>query len=165
MRTMSTRFGLALAGIAFLALIAGVAVAIATDSGPVAVAEGDTAAPAPVAGIGNIMNAVNHEQHGLFGMIKTFCDANGGDKAAWKLARHRAQIVAEAGNILMAKSPPRGADDAAGLKKWKQHCADFREAGKGLAKALAFRKADKAKKAIGIVAAQCEACHKDHRSN
>ena len=59
----------------------------------------------------------------------------------------------------------RTARAPAGLKKWKQHCADFREAGKGLAKALAFRKAAKAKKALGVVTAQCEACHKDHKSD
>ncbi|MDA1194560.1 MAG: hypothetical protein O2894_05190 [Planctomycetota bacterium] len=164
MRTMSTRLGLVFAGFAFLALVAAVAVAIATDTGPVAVAEGE-AAEEPVAGITNVMNAVNHEEHGLFGMIKSFCDADGADKDGWALARHRAQMIAEAGNTLMGKSPPRGADDAAGLAKWKQHCANFRDAGKDLSKALAFKKADRAKAAIAAVAAQCEACHKDHRSN
>jgi len=163
MRSMSTRLGLAFAGLAFLALGAAVAVSIVTDSGPQAVADGD-AAPEPVAGVTNIMNAVNHEEHGFYGMIKAFCD-NPTDKAGWKLARHRAQMIAESGNTLMGKSPPRGADDAAGLKKWKQHCADFRDAGKGLSKALAFRKPDRAKKALAAVTAQCEACHNDHRSN
>ncbi len=164
MRTMSTRFGLAIAGLAFLALAAAVGVSIATDSGPDAVADGDPA-PEGVAGITNVMQAVNHETHGFYGQIKAFLDAGGGDKDGWKLARHRAQIIAESGNILMGKSPPRGADDAAGLKKWKTHCATFRDCGKKLAKALAFRKPDRAKKALAVVTAQCEACHKDHRSD
>lgn len=163
MRTFSTRLGLAFAGLAFIALVAAVGVSIATDSGPEAVADGEPAVD-PVAGITNIMNAVNHETHGFYGMITAFCN-NPSDKDGWKLARHRAQIIAESGNILMGKSPPRGADDAAGLKKWKQHCADFRDAGKALSKALAFRKPDRAKKALAAVAAQCEACHNDHRSN
>lgn len=162
MRSMSTRLGLALAGLTFIALVVAVGASIATHGGPDAVAADDPA-PDPVAGISNIMNAVNHEEHGFFGMIKTFCDKPT-DKAGWKLARHRAQMIAESGNTLMDKSPPRGADDAAGIKKWKQHCADFREAGKALAKALAFRKPDRAAKAIAAVAAQCEACHNDHRS-
>jgi cytochrome c556 len=155
MRTLPTRLGLALAGLCLCSLATAIGVALAAD-----------AEPEPVAGITNIMNAVNHDEHGLFGMIKHFCDKGGeasGDD--WKLMRHRAQVVAESGNILMSKSPPRGGDDAAGITKWKQHCADFRDAAKGLSKALAFKKADRVKAALAAVAAQCEACHKDHRSN
>ena len=163
MRSMSTRLGLALAGLTVIALGLAVAVSIATDAGTSAVADDEGPAATPVAGIGNIMNAVNHEETGFFAMIKTFCDSPT-NKDGWKLARHRAQIMAESGNLLMGKSPPRGADDAAGLKKWKQHCADFRDACKSLSKALAMRKGDRAKKAIAAVAAQCEACHNDHRS-
>ena len=163
MRSMSTRLGLAFAGLTFLALALAVGASIATDGGPAAVAD-DEPSVESVAGIGNIMNAVNHEEHGFYGMIKGFCDSPS-DKDGWKLARHRAQIMAESGNILMDKSPPRGADDAAGLKKWKQHCATFRDTCKDLSKALAMRKADRAKKALAAVFAQCEACHKDHRSN
>ena len=164
MRTLVTRLGLVTAGLAFLALGLAVTAALGTDSGPTAVADGD-AATEPVAGISNVMNAVNHEEHGFFGMIKQFCGADGQDKDGWKLARHRAQIMAECGNVLMGQSPPRGADDAEGLKRWKEHCASFRDACKDLSKALAFRKADRAQKAIAAVAAQCTACHDDHRAN
>jgi cytochrome c556 len=164
MRSLSTRLGLAVAFLTFLALGAAVAVSIATDSGTLAVAADDPA-PAPVAGISNVMNAVNHDQHGLYGLVKAFCSSDAPDKAGWSLARHRAQMVAEAGNTLMGKSPPRGADDAAGLKKWKQHCADFRAAGKSLAKAMAIKKPARVKAAIQAVEAQCTACHDDHKSN
>ena len=163
MRSLSTRLGLAFAGLVFIALGAAVAVSIATDVGPQAVADDEPSAT-PVAGIGNIMNAVNHEETGFYAMIKAFCN-NPTDKDGWKLARHRAQIMAESGNLLMDKSPPKGADDAAGIKKWKQHCANFRDACKGLSKSLAMRKADRAKKALDAVFAQCEACHNDHRSD
>ena len=78
--------------------------------------------------------------------------------------RSRAQIMAECSNILMSKSPPRGADDAAGLTKWKQHCANFRECCKKLSKALAMKKADKAAAALTAVDNQCTACHDDHKS-
>ena len=156
MRRFPLRLGLAAAGMTFLSLVVAVTIAIAADD----------PAPKPVAGIANVMNAINHEQHGLFGMIKSFCDKGGtADAEVWKLMRHRAQIIAEAGNILMIKSPPRGADDAAGLKKWKQHCEEYRELSKKLSKALAFKKVDKVKAAVDACMKQCEACHKDHKSN
>lgn len=156
MRRFPLRFGLALAGITFLSLVVAVSIAIGADD----------LGPKPVAGIANVMNALNHEQHGLFGMIKNFCDKGGSEDAeVWKLMRHRAQILAEAGNILITKSPPRGADDEAGLKKWKQHCVTYRNLNKGLAKALAFKKVPKVKAALDKITAQCEACHKDHKSN
>jgi len=148
------RFSLALAGVTFLSLVVALSVALAADP-----------APKPVAGITNIMNAVNHTEHGMFGQIKTFVEKGGGDADAWKLMRHRAQVVAECGNILMGKSPPRGGDDAAGITKWKQHCAAFRDVAKKLSKAMAFKKVDKAKAAVAAVLAQCEACHKDHKSS
>ena len=154
MARIPLRFGLALAGVAFLSLVVAVTVARGDDE-PV---------QEPVAGIQNIMNALNHDQHGLFGEIKKFVVAGGGDDDAWKLMRHRANMIAEGGNILMDKSPPRGADDAAGLRKWKQHCADFRQAGKDLAKALAYKKPEKAQAALDAVVVRCEACHKDHKS-
>ena len=155
MRRLSTRLGLALAGLSLASLALAIGMAWAADP-----------APKAVAGITNVMNAVNHEQHGLFGMIKGFCGKGGSaDAAEWKIMRHRAQIIAESGNTLMAKSPPRGADDAAGITKWKTHCAEFREAAKKLSRALAFKKIDKVNPALAAVAAQCEACHTDHRSN
>jgi hypothetical protein len=155
MRRLSTRLGLALAGLSLGSLALAIGVALAADP-----------APSPVAGITNVMNAVNHEQHGLFGTIKAFCEKGGSeDGDEWKLMRHRAVIIAEAGNILMSKSPPRGADDAAGMTKWKTHCADFREAAKKLSRTFPFKNIDKVRPALAAVAAQCDACHKDHRSN
>ncbi len=155
MRKLPTRIGLALAGVAFFSIALAVSVAVIAEP-----------APKPVAGITNIMNAVNHETEGLYGMIKKFCDGGGqGSADQWKMMRHRAQVMAECGNILMAKSPPRGADDAAGMAKWKQHCANFRDASKKLSKALAFKKMNKVTPALAAVAAQCDACHNDHKSN
>lgn len=157
MRKIPVRFGLLAAGFTFLSLVVAVTIAIGAED----------PTPQPVAGVKNIMNAVNHEEHGLYGMIKGFCDSGGSGASGdtWKIMRHRAQIIAECGNVLMDKQPPRGGDDAAGLAKWKQHCANFRGEAKALSKALAMRKIDRAKAALAKVAAQCEACHKDHRSN
>lgn len=155
MSNSTIRVCVGLAGAMFLTLVTAVGFAIAEDE-----------QPKSVAGISNIMIAVNDPKTGLFGRIKDFCLASPGkDKAEdWKVNRHRAQIVAECANVLMIKSPPRGADDEAGVTKWRKHCADFREAARDLSKALARKKADMAAEAIKAVEAQCEACHNDHRS-
>ena len=154
MSTSSIRLGVGLAGAAFLSLVAAVTIAIAEPE------------PKPVAGISNIMIAVNDEKVGMGGQIEAFLATNPGkDKSEeWKLARHRAQVMAECGNVLMSKSPPLGADDAAGQTRWKQHCADFRDCCKALSKALAMKKVDKAQAALKTVKERCDACHKDHRS-
>ena len=154
MRRFPTRLGLAMAGATFLTLVIAVTVAISEPE------------RTPVAGIKNIMSAINHEEVGFYGMIKKFLekDAATADGAVWKLMRDRAQVMAECGNILMDKSPPRGADDDAGQAKWKQHCANYRDVTKKFGKALAYKKVPKATAALALVTAQCDACHKDHRS-
>ena len=138
MSKTSVRVGLALAGASLLTLVVAVTVAIAD------------AEPKGVAGIPNIMIAVNDDKVGMYSQIKAFCAGNPSkDQAeAFKLMRHRAQVMAECGNVLMSKSPPRGADDAAGLAKWKQHCADYRDLCRKLSKALAMKNAGKASAAI-----------------
>ncbi len=152
MSKSSIRLGLGAAGLVALSLVAAVSIAAPEKK--------------PVAGIKNIMLAVNDEKVGFYGMISAFLATNPGkDKGdEWKLMRHRAQIMAECGNVLMDKSPPLGADDDAGMAKWKQHCADFRDACKKLSKSLAMKKADKAQAALKNVQARCDACHDDHRS-
>ena len=154
MSKSSIRLGLGAAGLAFLSLVAAVTIAIAAPE------------KKSVAGIKNIMIAVNDEKVGFYGMITAFVATNPGkDKAdEWKLMRHRAQIMAECGNVLMDKSPPLGADDAAGQAKWLQHCADFRETCKKLSKALAMKRLEKVQAALKDVQARCDACHDDHRS-
>jgi hypothetical protein len=154
MSKSSIRIGVGLAGAAFLSLVVAVTVALAD------------AEPKPVAGISNVMLAVNDLDHGMYGQIKKFVETNPGkDKAdVFKIMRSRAQIMAECGNILMGQSPPRGADDAAGMTKWKQHCANFRDVCKTLSKALAMKKAGKCSTAIKAVDNQCTACHDDHKS-
>ena len=154
MRTFPTRLGLATAAASFLTLVIAVTVAISEPERK------------PVAGIKNIMSAVNHEKVGFYGMIKTWLATNppSSDGENWKLMRDRAQVMAECGNILMDKSPPRGADDEAGKAKWMQHCADYRDTTKKFGKALAYKKVPKATAALEAVTAKCDACHKDHKS-
>lgn len=158
MRTLSTRIALLLATASAAALVLGV-LAVGPATGD------DEAAPETVAGIKNVMNAVNHETDGFYGMIRAFCTANPDkDDEGWKLAQHRAIMMAEAGNLLMAMTPPKGADNDAGMKNWRTECAAFRDACKELRKALAFKNAEKVQAALAGVQARCDACHTAHRS-
>lgn len=123
----------------------------------------DGAKPVPVAEIKDVMKCNNDKTNGLFGMIKACLKAEPG-AAEWKLAAHRAALVAEGGNILMGLTPPKGAEDDAGKAKWSGHAADFREAVKELRKALNMKKYEDAKNAVAAVEKQCDACHADHQS-
>ncbi len=158
MPTLPTRIALLLAAATAVAIVAGV--------GGVGPATGDDEpAPEAVAGIKNVMNALNHEQDGFYGLIRGFCQANPGkDDEGWKLAQHRAIIMAEGGNMLMGMTPPKGADDDAGMRNWRTECAAFRDACKELRKALAFKNAEKVTAALTAVQARCDACHTAHRS-
>jgi hypothetical protein len=139
------------------------AVGAAAVFGVCAVALQADAKPAAVAEIKDVMNANNHKGDGLFGMIKACLKAEP-DAKAWKLAAHRAAIVAEGGNVLMGLTPPRGGEDDAGLAKWRDHAAAFRDAAKELMKACKMKKYEDAKNAAAAVEKQCDACHADHQN-
>ena len=148
MRTISQRIGLGLVLVA--AFIGTYALSTSADDGKPTYA--------PVANIKNIMNAVNSEEGGLFGMMKTDCKTGGLDSKGWNLMRHRAAIVAEAGNILMQLDPPKGEADS-----WRKYAAAFRDTVKKLKKPMIRRKADAVLAGLADVEKQCEACHKVHR--
>jgi hypothetical protein len=128
------------------------AVAVQADAKPVAVAE-----------IKDIMNANNHKVDGLFGLIKQCLKAEP-DGKQWKMAAHRAAIVAEGGNMLMGLHPPKGADDDAGKAKWAEHAAAFRDAAKELMKACKMKKYEDAKNAAAALEKKCDGCHADHQN-
>ena len=115
----------------------------------------------PVAEIKDVMHANNNKPNGLFGLIKAVL-ATEPSAADWKLAAHRATMIAEGGNTLMGLTPPKGGDDAAGKAKWATHCAEFRAAARDLAKQLKMKKLDDAKKSMVELEKQCAACHGDH---
>ncbi len=112
----------------------------------------------PASNIKNIMNAINHEKDGLFGMIHTDCKSGSTTSDGFKLMRHRAAMIAEAGNLLAVMDPPKG-DKAS----WIKHSHAFRDAAKGLKKPLIKKKADQVMAQLAEVKKQCDACHKDHR--
>lgn len=148
MRTLLPRIGLS------LILLAGlVGIHAATTS-----ADGGKPAYTPVCNIKNLMNAINNEEGGLFGMMNADCKSGAIDSAGWNMMRHRAAMLAESGNILMQLDPPKG-DPAS----WQKHAAAFRDTAKALKKPLIRRKADLVMAGLAEVKKQCDACHKDHR--
>ena len=155
MRKLSVRLAYVMAGIAFVSIALAVSVAVG-DSPP----EAKT-----VGGIKNIMNAVNHEEHGFYAELKKFLDGNPGkgDKS-WKLLRHKAVVMGQLGNTLLELTPPKGANDAAGMTRWKTHAASFRDECMALSKQIALRKVDKAKEKLAVVTKRCDTCHADHRA-
>jgi hypothetical protein len=154
MRKFPRRLTLAMAACCLVAIAVAVVPAIGADD----------ASPEPIAAAKNIMNALNHERDGFYGMIRAFCTASDQTDEGWKMARHRAVMMAEGGNLLMGMTPPKGGDDAAGMKAWRVQCAQFRDACKELSKALALKKTDKVTAALDAVNARCEACHTAHRN-
>lgn len=154
MRTRIPRVGWAgRLGLAVIGLALGLSlVAISTRAE-------DTPQPEPVAGIKDIMNAVNHKGWGLYGMILK--DSRGEvDDRTWTLIANRAAVIAEAGNLLMGLSDdcPRGDQSS-----WLQHCADYREAANAVRKAAARQQLEKMREAIAALGQQCDACHADHQ--
>lgn len=150
MQTLLTRFGFA---IVLSAAFVG-ALALTSDAD-------ESAAPAykPIASIKNIMNAANHEEHGLFGMIKTFAassPARGGKD--WAIMGHRAYLLAEAGNVLAHLAPPKG-----DVASWREKAQAFASAAKALKKACAMQKAEKLTTQLEAVRKACDACHDAHR--
>ncbi|MDJ0975420.1 MAG: hypothetical protein QNJ98_13225 [Planctomycetota bacterium] len=148
MRTLLSRIGFGL----FLA-IGLVGIHAATTS-----ADNGKPTYAPVANIKNLMNAINHEEMGLYGMMQADCKSGKLTSAQWNLMRHRAAMLAESGNILMQLDPPKG--EAA---SWRKHAESFREAAKKLKKPMIRRKTDLVMAGLGEVQKQCDACHKAHR--
>lgn len=134
------------------------AVAIVGTHALTSEADGDKPAYTPVSNVKNIMNAMNHEEHGLFGMMNSACKSGNVTSDGWKMMRHRAAMLAEAGNILEQLAPPKGE-----VASWRKHAAAFRDAAKALKKPMIKRKTDQVTAALALVKKQCDACHTAHR--
>jgi hypothetical protein len=118
---------------------------------------------APAVSVRDVMNAVNHPKYGLFGLIKAAlkpeCTAED-----WKVIGYRAGLMVEAGNILKRLTPPRGAEDEAGMAKWKEHAGAYSAAAKQLRAAANTKNLADAQKAMGVINERCEKCHADHQN-
>jgi cytochrome c556 len=76
------------------------------------------------------------------------------DVEAWVFARGQALLIAETGNLLMLR-PPRSPAE----KIWLDRAGDLRTTATSLARQLAGRDFEKSRKALGVLANSCNACH------
>jgi hypothetical protein len=141
-------------------VVALVLVAVAASVWTVARAED----PKPYVTIKDVMNGCNHQQWGLFGLIKTTMKQPECTPQDWKVIAARAAVMAEAGNALQRLDPPRGGEDDAGMARWKEHCKAYSEAAKSLKSAAAVKNMDDATKAVAALTERCDKCHADHQN-
>jgi hypothetical protein len=76
------------------------------------------------------------------------------DAAAWKAVRSDVLILAEGGNLLLARKPAKDADE------WVKHSVASRDAGAALLKAAKAKDFAATKKAYEVMLGHCNACHK-----
>jgi cytochrome c556 len=150
MRNLTCRVGLV------LLLVGAATAAIALSSDQDAGAKTDYQ---PVCNLKDIMNALNGEEDGFYGMMKAFADKNPSrEDKAWAIMRHRAMMVAEGGQLLTEMDAPKG-DPAS----WTAKAEAFRDAAKALKRPMAMRKGDKLKAQLAVVRKACDSCHDAHR--
>ena len=124
--------------------------------------EGDDPAVKHVAAIKDVMFAVNNTEASVFATLKE--ELNGKlDEDGWEAVHGRAAVIVEAGNLLLGLKPPMGADDPAGLAKWKKHVLDYRGCAEAILDAAGKKDAAAASAAAKSLGARCAECHKDHR--
>ena len=126
-------------------------------------ASGEDPQPKSVAHIKDVMLTYNAGATSVVGVLKDTVSQATVDDEAWESASARATMTVEAGNMLLGMKPPRGADDAAGLAKWKQHVLDFRGCAEAAMEAAAKKDAAAVKTALMGLAKRCTECHKDHQ--
>lgn len=76
------------------------------------------------------------------------------DNAAWKQLRGDALILAEGGNLLLARLPEDGAED------WKRYSIESREAGEKIVLAAKQKNYSEAREAYIKMLDHCNSCHK-----
>lgn len=142
-------------------------VASASLLGLAAVAQGAADEPVvkPTAQIKDVMLAVNSPDESIVKSLTADFRKTDLDDEGWDVVRARASMVVEAGNLLLGMKPPVGADDAAGLAKWKQHVADYRGCGEAARDAAVKKDAAAGQAAMTSLQKRCNECHKDHRKD
>ena len=126
---------------------------------------GDDPAPKPVAIIKDVMFTFNDGPTSVVGQLREGFNAAKCDDEGWERLQGRASLVMEAGNMLLGMKPPMGADDAAGLAKWKAHVIDYRNNAEEARTATTKKDLAAGKAAITALSKRCAECHKDHRKD
>jgi hypothetical protein len=110
-----------------------------------------------VARIVDIMRAINSDD-GVRGRLARMLASPPVNAEQWEQARSEAAIVAEAGNLLLARRPSKGS--AAG---WRERSIEFRTAAETLLRAVEAHDFSAAQEALRTLPKTCAACHAEYR--
>ena len=120
-----------------------------------------TAAPASpeeqIARIVDIMRVLSSNE-GVRGRLAQSLAAPPASEEQWEQARSEAAIVAEAGNLLLARRPPKGT-----VSGWRERATAFRSESLTLLRAIERRDFPAAQQSLRTMPQTCAACHADYR--
>ena len=112
---------------------------------------------AGIARVVDIMRAINSDD-GVRGQLARSLASPPATAQQWEQARSRAAVLAEAGNMLLARRPAKGS-----LAGWRQRANDFREAAEVLLHAIEQHDFPATQDALRKLPQSCAACHADYR--
>jgi dienelactone hydrolase len=116
------------------------------------------AAPAEaIASIADIMRAVNGAT-GVRGALVQSLEREPRTKLEWAGVRARAAVLAEAGLLLEARTPPRGSHG-----HWLGEARAYTAAARSIAAAADGHDYPAARRGLEVLGTRCAACHKQHR--
>ena len=110
-----------------------------------------------IARVVDIMRAINSND-GVRGMLAKALAEGPRTDAQWEQARSEAAVLAEAGNLLLARRPTKGS-----LSGWQQRAAAYRDAARQVLRNVERRDMDAARHSLGDLAQTCANCHSDYR--
>jgi dienelactone hydrolase len=110
-----------------------------------------------IARIVDIMRAVNSDD-GVRGQLARSLATAPKTAEQWNHARSLAAVVAESGNLLLARRPPKGS-----LTGWRQRATDFRAEAEVLLHAIERHDFRATQDALRKLPQSCAACHADYR--
>jgi dienelactone hydrolase len=110
-----------------------------------------------IASIADLMRAVN-SPGGVRGVLIRDLEKEPATPAAWDRVRANAALVAEAGNLLGRRTPPKGSHS-----DWQEQARAFTAAAERLATAADRRDYAGARRGLADLAARCAVCHREHR--
>jgi hypothetical protein len=124
---------------------------------PAVPASPSTEPPGAIASIQDIMRVINSDS-GVKGHLAIQLASPPGNEDQWALMRSEAAILAESGNWLLLRQPPKGS-----LTGWQMRAEDFRAAAVVLLQAVERRDFQAAQEALQRLPKSCAACHADYR--
>jgi len=110
-----------------------------------------------IATIADLMQAVN-QPAGVRGSLAKALENQPIDEQAWKKVRANGALLAEAGNLLRGKTPPRGT-----RLGWEAQVETYTSAANKIRAAASLHDYPAAQRGMQELAATCAACHREHR--